>query len=210
MKKSTVSLFLLAALLVLGSILAAPPIASGQEEGIRQPRFRAGFYWEGFKIKDENLTNFFGHFQKNIPGFEVSFNAVDNIDVWTTFRVYSDEAKTTFTGLVDKFRLTMTSLGALYRPVRLSVFEPFVGAGLELYYYSEKIEGSTELASTDGSALGFHVQTGTYINITKFLAGKLYARLNSVNKTLAEATPDESTTLKLGGTEFGIALLVRF
>jgi len=210
MKKTILLSYAGAALFVLGSVLAAPAAALAQDEEVSQPKFRVGFYWEGFKIADKNLANFFGNFQNNLPGIEASYHIAYNIDVWTTFRVFTDETLTPIDQHVDKFRSTMTSLGAIYRPVRLSVFEPFIGAGAELYFYSEKIEGAEDLSATSGSALGVHFQLGSYIDITKFLSAKLYARLNSVNATLAEATPDGSTKLKLGGSEFGLALLARF
>jgi opacity protein-like surface antigen len=204
--KSRVTLCLLTAFLILGSAIAASAQAAADED---QPRFRAGFFWEGFQINDKNLTNFYGHFQKNLPGFEASVHTAYNIDVWAAYRAYTDEARTTYYNLVDKFRLKMTSLGAIYR-LSTGLLEPFVGAGLEFYSFSEKIEEETDLQGFSGSAVGFHVQAGTYINITKFLAAKFYARLNDVTKTLANPTPDDSLRLDLGGKEFGFSLMARF
>ena len=52
---------------------------------------------------------------------------------------------------------------------------------------------------SSGSAAGLHVQFGTYVNITKFLAGKIFFHLNDVKKPLANPTPDESMRLDFGG-----------
>jgi hypothetical protein len=91
------------------------------------------------------------------------------------------------------------------------VLEPFVGAGLEIYSYSEKVTGGTvPLPETTGSAVGLHIQGGTYINIIKYLAAKVFVRQNFVKDTLDKALPDGTTELDLGGTEFGAGLVVKF
>jgi opacity protein-like surface antigen len=210
MKSSHKSTILIIALLFC--VLAAPAAAAQDESATTssQPRFRIGAYFEGWMLNDENLKSFFGHNQRNLPGFEASVHALANIDVWTSYRIYSDETKTSFYGNTDKFRINAASIGLLYRPVVWSVLEPFVGAGLEIYSYSEKIEGDTDIPGTSGNAVGFHIQAGTHVNITKFLAGKLFFRINGVKKTLANALPDGSTELDLGGKEFGAGLVFKF
>ncbi len=194
----------------LTSLAAGQDEASAPAEKPGQPRFRLGVYFEGWMINDKNLKSFFHHSQRNRWGFEASMHTLYNIDVWASYRIYTDETKTSHYDNIDKFRINATSVGLLYRPVVWSVLEPFIGAGLEIYSYSEKIEGATEIPDTSGSAVGFHAQAGTYINITKFLAGKLFVRINGVRKTLAEALPDGTTKLDLGGKEFGVGLVARF
>lgn len=202
-------------LLFLGFGILAPSITAGQDQAAAptekqgQPRFRIGPYFEGWRINDKNLKSFFTHSQRNLPGIEASVHTAYNIDVWLSYRIYSDETKTTFYGNADKFKINAASVGVVYRPIVWKILEPFVGAGLELYSYSEKIEGG-ELPGTSGNAAGFHVQGGTYVNITKFLAGKLFVRVNGVKKTLSEALPDGTTKLDLGGQEFGVGLVARF
>jgi hypothetical protein len=212
-KKLKASLAALLVLLIFG--IAAPAFAASQdtsaapEEKPSQPRFRIGPYFEGWMIKDKNLKSFFGHSQRNLPGIEASVHTVYNIDVWLNYRIYTDETTTTFFANTDKFRINAASVGLVYRPIVWTILEPFIGAGMEIYSYSEKVEGG-ELPGTSGNAVGFHVQGGTYVNITKFLAGQIFVRINGVKKTLAEALPDGTTKLDLGGTEFGIGLVARF
>jgi hypothetical protein len=192
---------------LLAAFLAPVPVAAAEQA---QPRFRIGVYFEGSMLNDKNLTEFFGHSQKNLPGFEASVHTLYNIDVWASYRIYTDETKTSFYGSVDKLKINQASLGLLYRPIVWKVLEPFVGAGLELYSYSEKVEGGIDISDTSGNALGFHIQAGTHVKIYKFLYGKVFFRLNEVKKTLAEALPDGSTKLNLGGKEFGAGLSFRF
>jgi opacity protein-like surface antigen len=196
-----ISLCLLTALLA-----AVPAMSAGQD----QPRFRLGVYFEGSMLNDKNLKDFFGHSQRNLPGFEASVHTLYNIDVWASYRVYRDKTETTFFGNVDKLKINQASLGIIYRPVVWKVLEPFVGAGLEFYSYSEKVEGDSDIPDTSGNAMGFHVQAGTHVNILKFLAAKVFFRLNGVKKTLDNPLPDGSEKLDLGGKEFGVGLVFKF
>ena len=196
-----ISLCLLTALLA-----AVPAMLAGQD----QPRFRVGVYFEGSMLNDKNLKDFFGHSQRNLPGFEASVHTLYNIDVGTSYRVYRDKTETTFFGNVDKLKINQASLGIIYRPLVWKVLEPFVGAGLEFYSYSEKVEGDSDIPDTSGNAMGFHIQAGTYVNIYKFLAGKVFFRLNGVKKTLDVPLPDGSDKLDLGGKEFGVGLVFKF
>ena len=190
--------------------IAVGTTAALQAQETGQPRFRLGVYYEGAMLNDKNLTHFFGHSQRNLPGIEASVHALYNVDVYATYRIYTDETATTVFANKDKFRLNMASLGLVYRPFVWNIIEPFVGAGVEIYSYSEKVEG-TDLPETSGNAFGFHVQGGTYIRIFKqVLSGKLFYRYNSVKKTLAEALPDGTSELDLGGSEFGVGLVFRF
>lgn len=201
---------LLAVVLVLALSAAAWASPAQEEQAPTQPRFRAGFFWEGYQLNDKNLTEFYGQFQKNLPGFEASAHIIYNIDAWMAYRHYGVETVTTYDGHVSKFGLGMFSLGGLYRFVSVGLIEPFIGAGLEFYSYSEKIEGAGDIEGASGGTVGFHLQLGTYVNITKFLAGKFYVRITEAGKTLATPLPDDTLRLDLGGKEFGFSLVARF
>jgi len=205
-------------LFILGTAMAIPAAAQdqGQDQGQvesqewKQPRFRIGAYFEGYMINDKNLKDFYHHSQRNLPGFETSVHTVYNIDVWASYRIYRDEAKTTFFEKVSKFRINAASIGLQYRPVRWKFLEPFVGAGLDLYSYKETVEAGSDISGASGNATGFYVQTGTYVNVFKFIALKAFYRYNGVKKTLANPLPDGSTSLDLGGHEFGGGIVVQF
>jgi len=204
MKKHATKLFVLALIFMTAGTTAA---LRAQEAA--QPRFRLGVYYEGAMLNDKNLTFFFGHSQRNLFGFEGSVHVLYNIDVWASYRIYTDKTKTTLYGNEDEFRMNMTSLGLVYRPIVWNRIEPFVGAGFEFYSYSEKVGGS-DLPETSGNAFGFHIQGGTYVHIFKFLTGKVFFRYNGVKKTLTDPLPDGTNELDLGGKEFGAGLVFRF
>jgi len=206
------------AIFTLGAAMTLPAAAQdqGQVQKPWQPRFRAGIYFEGYIINDKNLKDFYHHSQQNLLGFEASVHTVKNIDVWASYRIYRDETKTTFFEKTDKFRFNAVSIGALYRPIRWKLLEPFVGAGLNIYSYKETVEEGSDIAGASGNAMGFHIQMGTYVDIYKFrsgkvlLAGKVFYRYNGVKKTLSDPLPDGSNSINLGGHEFGAGILVRF
>jgi len=199
---------------ILGTAMTLPAAAQDQgqveSQEWKQPRFRIGAYFEGCMINDKNLKDFYHHSQRNLPGFEASVHTVYNIDVWASFRIYRDEAKTTFFEKASKFRINAASIGLQYRPVRWKFLEPFVGAGLDLYSYKETVEAGSDISGASGNATGFYVQTGTYVNVFKFIALTAFYRYNGVKKTLANPLPDGSTSLDLGGHEFGGGIVVKF
>ena len=218
MRQTTLRPFLMTlAILSLGALAAMPAAAQGENQALNegwQPRFRVGAYFEGYAIKDKNLKDFYKHSQINLPGFEASVHTAYNIDVWASYRIYKDEAKTTFFEMLSKFRINAASVGALYRPLRWKILEPFVGAGLNFYSYKETLEGGSDVEGASGNAIGFHIQAGTYVDILNKgklrLSGKAFYRFNAVKKTLAVALPDESNSLDLGGHEFGAGLSIGF
>jgi hypothetical protein len=204
-------LSLLLVLPLLGSAVAAGQDQSPAGEAKPgQARFRLGAYFEGWTLNDKNLTRFFGHSQKNLGGLEASIHTVFNIDVWVSYRKYSDETRTPVYGNADKFEMTATSLGLIYRPIVWKILEPFIGVGAEFYSYSETIGGDTQLRPTTGSASGIHAQVGVYINPIKYLSGKLFVKLNRVKEPLGQPLPDGPSELDLGGKEFGLGLIFRF
>jgi membrane fusion protein (multidrug efflux system) len=185
-------------------------------------RFRVGLTFGRFTINDTNLRGFYLNWFQNIPGIEFSFQAIDNIDIWAAGKIYADKNLTTYYANESKLTLIPLSLGLRYRPRKFGAFEPFVGAGLNYYSYSETISGETDLEPTKGTAFGFHFQGGSYFHFNRFLLrkifpknnvfllGEIFLKYNIVKKTLAEMLPDGTDKLDLGGMEMGIGIVVKF
>jgi multidrug efflux pump subunit AcrA (membrane-fusion protein) len=191
-------------------------------ESVEENRFRVGLTFERFIINDKNMREFYSNWFQHIPGLEVSYQALDKIDVWFAGKYFSLKQTTEFFGDQVKFTLLPFSLGLRYRPVKSGAFEPFVGAGINVYSYAEKITGTSGLENTSGLAFGFHFQGGTYIyfgdsflrgifsNHNRSLLGEIFVKYNIVNKTMAELLPDGTDKLNLSGLEMGIGLVVKF
>lgn len=182
-----------------------------------------GLVFERFTINDKNMRNYYSNWFQHIPGLEFSYQVVEKIDIWASAKYYTDKQATEFYADPVNFTLIPFSLGARFRPAKFGAFEPFVGAGLNVYYYSERIKGESELENTSGLAFGFHFQGGTYFYFgpsflksifakhNRSLLGEIFVKYNIVNKTLAEALPeDEGSKLDLGGLEMGIGLAIKF
>lgn len=133
--KSAVKTFLIVLLTL--PFFSAFPLSAAQDQAPAEkpnpPRFRLGVYFEGWQLNDKNLTTFFGHSQRNPVGFEASIHTMFNIDVWVSYRKYTDETKTPIYANTDKFDMNATSIGLIYRPIVWKILEPFIGAGSEFY-----------------------------------------------------------------------------
>jgi multidrug efflux pump subunit AcrA (membrane-fusion protein) len=181
-----------------------------------------GLTFERFTINDKNMRNYYSNWFQHIPGLEVSYQVVNKVDIWASAKYYSDKQTTLFYGDTVRFILLPFSLGARFRPAKFGAFEPFVGAGINVYYYMERIGVASELDNTNGLAFGFHFQGGSYFYFgdsflkgifykhNRSLLGEIFVKYNIVNKTLAEMLPDGTDKLDLGGLEVGIGLAVKF
>ena len=187
-----------------------------------ESHFRVGLLFGRFPVNDENYRLIYPNWFRNIPGIEFAVQVMPKTDVWASAKLYVDKEQTSFYGYPIKFQIIPLSLGLRYRILKWKFMEPFVGAGLNMYLYSETISGETDLPSTSDSAMGFYFIAGSYFDINPgfmkqisqkrklFLLGEIFVKYNIIKKTLAEALPDGTDTFDLGGIEMGIGLGVRF
>jgi membrane fusion protein (multidrug efflux system) len=198
-----------------------PPVEERPSVAV-ESRFRAGLLLGRFPINDENYRLVYPNWFRNIPGIEFAVQVMPKTDVYASAKLYVDNEQTSYFGYPIKFQIIPLSLGLRYRILKWKFMEPFVGAGLNLYLYSETISGETDLPSTSDSAMGFYFQAGSYFDINPgflkkfsqkkniFFLGEFFVKYNIIKKTLAEALPDGTDTFDLGGIEMGIGLGVRF
>jgi membrane fusion protein (multidrug efflux system) len=175
-------------------------------------RFRVGVIFGRFSINDKNMRAFYGDWFKNIPGIELSVHTLYNVDVWASYKIFTEVTQTTYFGHSIKFKLVPLSIGLRYRFPKWHFVEPFVGAGLNFYSYKEIVSGESELPDTKDSASGFHFQGGAYFHFKHFrnTQGEIFVKYNIVKKTLLEMLPDGTDQLDLGGLEVGIGVVVKF
>jgi hypothetical protein len=123
--------------------------------------------------------------------FDLSFEA----------RLFSKTGKSTLSGDEATFRMIPLTLGGrlLYQTKYVI---PFLGGGMDWFNYKEE----SILASTSGSASGYHIQGGVFIVIPNldFLRVKLYYKFTKVTAT------ENEIDVQLGGPEYGIGLIFGF
>jgi multidrug efflux pump subunit AcrA (membrane-fusion protein) len=197
--------------------VVAPPAERKPSKAV-ESLFRAGLIFGRFPVNDENYRLVYPDWFRNIPGIEFAVQVMPKTDVYASAKLYVDKEQTSYFGNAIKFQIIPLSLGLRYRILKWKFMEPFVGAGLNMYLYSETISGETDLPNTSASALGFYFQAGSYFDINPgfmknssiSLLGEFFVKYNIVKKTLAEAFPDGTDTFDLGGIEMGIGLGVKF
>jgi hypothetical protein len=135
-----------------------------------------------------------------ISGLTLSSAVASNVNLYLDIKYYSRQGVTTFTKEETTFYMVPLSLGARYI-YPLGLFNPYLGAGLDFYfYYEESFE--TELSSTNG----FHITGGTYLRFLENVPLLVNVRLKY---TWAKAG-DEDVPVQLGGFEFGAGLAFTF
>jgi hypothetical protein len=193
-------------------VAAAEPAIAAQRIEPAAKRFRAGITFGRFCINDDNMKDFYLNWFRHIPGIEFSYQAMKKLDIWAAAKIYADSQPTPFLENESKFTMIPLSLGVRFRPRKYGSFEPFVGAGLNFYSYRETTSGDSPMEDTTGSAMGFHLQGGTYFHVSRIrlLLGEVFLKYNMVKKAMAEPLPDGSDKFDFGGLEFGIGVVANF
>lgn len=140
-------------------------------------------------------------------GLEYSFNlpikSVKSLNVWMGFKNMSKSGSTTFLEEEVNLRMLHFSLALRYL-YQAGRFVPFIGPGIDYINYKESYPEDFPIESVEGSKLGFHIQGGSYINITDALAAKLFMKY-----VIAKTTENE-VEVNLGGLELGVGFVFRF
>jgi outer membrane protein W len=120
-----------------------------------------------------------------------------NVNIYLDIKYYSREGVTTFTKEKTTFYMVPIDLGVRYI-YPLGLFNPYLGAGIDFYFYYEDNPIGTELSHTNG----FHITGGTYLRFAQNVPLMLNARLKY---TWAKAE-NGPVAVQLGGFELGIGL----
>jgi len=186
----------------------APEIGIEAESLENPPGFyntTAGFTIGTYRSADDRFKEVYGD-QTNIQiGINLSRTLLYlkgfQLDISFEARILSLTGKSTLSGDEAKFRMIPLTLGGrlLYQTKYII---PFLGGGLDWYNYKE----DSVLASTSGSASGYHFQGGVFVVIPNldFLRVKLYYKYTKVSAT------ENEIDVQLGGPEYGIGLSFGF
>jgi len=136
-----------------------------------------------------------------ISGLTLSSAITSNVNFYLDIKYYSRQGTLTFSKEKTTFYMVPIDLGVRYI-YPLGLFHPYLGAGLDFYFYYEDNAIGTVLNYTSG----YHITGGTYFRFVKSVPLLLNVRLKY---TWAKA--DESAgQIQLGGLEYSAGLAFAF
>lgn len=163
----------------------------------------SGFYFmqdEAFKDVYGSSSFFFGgEYSFIIPVKEFK----RALDASISFKYLRKTGLTTYTEEELRFRMTHFSFSVRYL-IDLKKFTPFIGPGIDYIVYKETYPETFPIESVGSSDVGFHIQGGTYFELTPALFARAYFKFN-ISKTLSE-----DIEVNLGGIEWGLGIAFRF
>ena len=182
-----------------------PEAVAGEKpiEGFRNTA--AGFMVGSYQIPADRFQEVYGSETELIYGLNFSRTLLAykrlQLDCSLEVRTYSKTGASTLTQDEAKFSMTPVSLAGrvLYQTKYVL---PYIGFGKDWYSYKEE----SALATTDGSASGWHYQVGAYLIVPNldFLRIKLYYKFTKVTAS------ENGIDVDLGGNEYGVGLSFGF
>jgi hypothetical protein len=127
----------------------------------------------------------------------------DCIDFWSSVRYMEKTGTSTY--FEEELKLSFTQFSFALRYLKkIGRFTPFVGLGADYTSYKETYPEDFVIPSVGGNDLGFHMQTGVYIEIFPCLSGKVHIKYN-IGRTV-----ENDVEVNLGGIEYGFGFAVHF
>ncbi|MBN2409822.1 MAG: hypothetical protein JXE07_08800 [Candidatus Aminicenantes bacterium] len=136
-----------------------------------------------------------------MTGLSLSSAIVSNVNFYLDIKYYYREGELTFSKEKTTLYIVPISLGVRYI-YPFGLFNPYLGAGLDYYFFYEENPIGTVLSRTSG----FHITGGTYMRFSRSVPVLLNLRLKY---TAAEAEQN-GTPVQLGGFEYGVGLTYSF
>lgn len=136
-----------------------------------------------------------------MSGVSLSSAVVSDVNFYLDIKYYNREGKLTFSQEKTTLYIVPVTLGLRYI-YPMGLFNPYLGAGLDFYFFYEENPIGTVLNHTNG----FHIAGGTYIRFSKSVPVLLNLRLKY---TSAKAEQD-SIQIQLGGFEYGAGVTYVF
>lgn len=186
-----------AALLIIlgtGLGLAAPASATVGRQGTVE------FFLGGYSISEPRFKEIYPT-GGTVPALSLTSTVFWNIDLYLEVKGLNRTGKLTFTGEKTTLILVPLSLGLRYvQPLWL--FQPYVGAGFDIYLFYE----NNPIETVFNYVRGTHFEGGTYIQFAKSVPLLLNFKLKY---TKADFTRND-VTIKLGGLEYSAGLALAF
>lgn len=155
--------------------------------------FRVGGSVGYYSLSDSIYRNTYGS-GNLMYGASLGFDLTRNFELRGGVGFFRDIGETTLTKEEIEFSMVPVVLGVRVKLIDIRNLTPYLGAGVDIYFFKEK----ARLGDTSDSTFGYHVEGGGYIS----LGQRFYIDLN-LRYVKADAKPYEET-LKLGGFRVGI------
>jgi len=159
--------------------------------------FKVGGSLNYYAVSDTIYKDTYGEGNLMFGG-SLSYELIRRIELRVEANYFRDKGEMTTTKEEITLTLMPIVIGVRLRLINLSVFSPYLGAGVDYYAFKESLPERFEDVSE--SATGFHAEVGSYLNIIPGFYLDLNVRYASVN-----AKPFDET-IKLGGLRAGVGI----
>ncbi len=136
-----------------------------------------------------------------LAGLGASASIVSSLGLYLEAKYWSREGQLTYSKEKTTLRLIPVSVGLRYM-FPLGIFNPYAGAGGDIYFYYE----DNSIGTTTNRAGGFHVLAGTYIRFARNVPLMLNLK---AKYTWATATEGD-LKIQLGGLEYALGIALAF
>ncbi len=126
----------------------------------------------------------------------LSYDLLRNLEIRGEVGYFRDKGETTLTREEIKFSMIPVVIGLRAKLVTIRKFSPYLGAGIDFYFFEE----TARLGDTSDSTTGFHLEAGSYIALGR----RFHLDLN-LRYIKADAQPLDET-IKLGGWRAGVGV----
>ncbi|MDH4220279.1 MAG: porin family protein [Candidatus Aminicenantes bacterium] len=154
-----------------------------------------------YTISDSLFKDLYGNGHFMFGGY-MSFEIFEKYEIRGEANYFRDTGEMPITQEEIKFTFVPIVLGIRYRILKVSIISPYLGAGVDFISYKEDVPDRFEDVSE--STTGYHVEAGSYINMT----GRFYIDLN-FRYIKADVEPFDET-VKLGGFRAGLGFGIAF
>lgn len=186
-------LIALAALLAFG----AYPL-SAQDRPLRQGSVEV--FLGGYQMTDARFATIYPK-GGLIAGLGASAAIISNLNLYLEAKYWQRQGFLTFSKEITTLRLLPISLGVRYI-VPLGFFNPYLGAGGDMYFYYE----DNPIGTTANRATGYHVLGGAYFRFARSVP----VMINLRAKYSWVKAVQSDFTVQLGGLEYSAGLSFAF
>ncbi|MFW6123964.1 MAG: hypothetical protein ACOC5G_01970 [Acidobacteriota bacterium] len=166
-------------------------------------KIMAGLIMGSYRVSSDRFKEIFEN-PNSVTGVEGSYlfpTSGHVIGFSFEVRGFSKTGHSTVTNQNTFFSLTPLTLTGKYITF-LHDFTPYLGAGIDLFFYKEE----SHLSLVSGSTPGFHIEGGIYYQPPLFQFIKIKAALR-ISRAIAS---ENDIKINLGGLEFGLGILYCF